>query len=333
MPLPQVNDRLKEIPAQALRTLFATVGQLILVADRFRARAAEQLSGSDESTATRPADQAPAEAAPVRPPAPRTAAAQDAESARWRSLDKTGNVRLLHGNEEQDAEDLDASVTPSATGPSSPAPAFSEPVTPAPEPVPAPVEYTPTEPVPAVPTPAESQPADPAVPDPAGFAVPESAVPQPADPVVPDPADLAIPEPAEPAVQTRPTSPCHSLPTRSDPADLAVPQPAEPAVPDPADLAVPQPAEPAVPDPAGLAPVEAPAETAPDGPTTAEPAPGAAPPIPNYDQLTVPSLRARLRGLDADGVQALLDYEKAHEGRPAVITMFERRLIKLSEGS
>ena len=35
MPLPQVNDRLKEIPAQALRTLFATVGQLILVADRF----------------------------------------------------------------------------------------------------------------------------------------------------------------------------------------------------------------------------------------------------------------------------------------------------------
>ena len=246
MPLPQVNDRLKEIPAQALRTLFATVGQLVLVADRFRA----QLSGSDESTATRPADQAPAEAAPVRPPAPRTAAAQDAESARWRSLDKTGNVRLLHGNEEQDAEDLDASVTPSATGPSSSAPAFSEPVTPAPEQVPAPVEYTPTEPVAAVPTPAE---------------------PQPADPAVPDPADLA--------------------------------------------------------------PVETPAETAPDGPATAEPAAGAAPPIPNYDQLTVPSLRARLRGLDADGVQALLDYEKAHEGRPAVITMFERRLIKLSEGS
>ena len=303
MPLPQVNDRLKEIPAQALRTLFATVGQLILVADRFRARAAEQLSGSDESTATRPADQAPAEAPPVTPPAPRTAQAQDAESARWRSLDKTGNVRLLHGNEEQDAEDLDASVTPSATGPSSPATAFSEPVTPAPEPVPAPVEYTPTEPVPAVPTPAESQPAE----------------PQPADPAVPDPADLAVPQPADPAVP--------------DAADLAIPEPAEPAVPDPADLAVPQPAEPAVQEPADLAPIEAPAETAPDGPTTAEPAAGAAPPIPNYDQLTVPSLRARLRGLDADGVQALLDYEKAHEGRPAVITMFERRLIKLSEGS
>ena len=287
MPLPQVNDRLKEIPAQALRTLFATVGQLLLVADRFRARAAEQLSGSDEPTATRPADQAPAEAPPVTPPAPRTAPAQDAESARWRSLDKTGNVRLLHGNEEQDAEDLDASVTPSATGPSSSAAAFSEPVAPTPEPVPAPAEYTPTEPVPAVPTPAEPQP----------------AVPQPAEPAVPEPADLAVP------------------------------QPADPAVPDAADLTIPEPADPAVPEPADLAPVEAPAETAPDGLTTAESPSGAAPPIPNFDQLTVPSLRARLRGLDADGVQALLDYEKAHEGRPAVITMFERRLIKLSEGS
>ena len=241
MPLPQVNDRLKEIPAQALRTLFASVGQLLLVADRFRARAAEQLSGSGESTATRPADQAPAEAPPVTPPAPRTAPDQEAENARWRSLDKTGNVRLLHGDDEQDREDLAGFVTPSAPGPS-----VSEPVTPpTPEPVPAPVEYTPTEPVPAVPSPAE---------------------PQPADLAVPDPADLAVP--ADP--------PC---------------RPADPAVPE------------------------------------------AALPVPNYDQLTLASLRARLRGLDPAGVQVLLDYEKAHEGRPAVITMFERRLIKLSEGS
>ena len=37
--------------------------------------------------------------------------------------------------------------------------------------------------------------------------------------------------------------------------------------------------------------------------------------------------------LDADQVQTLLDYEKAHETRPAVITMFERRLTKLGEGN
>ena len=59
MPLPQVNDRLKEMPAQALRTVFATVGQLLLAADRLRARAAEQLSGSDEATDAAPSQQAP----------------------------------------------------------------------------------------------------------------------------------------------------------------------------------------------------------------------------------------------------------------------------------
>jgi hypothetical protein len=40
-----------------------------------------------------------------------------------------------------------------------------------------------------------------------------------------------------------------------------------------------------------------------------------------------------LRVLDPVQVQILLDYEKAHESRPAVITMFERRLTKLREGS
>jgi hypothetical protein len=60
---------------------------------------------------------------------------------------------------------------------------------------------------------------------------------------------------------------------------------------------------------------------------------GEALPVPNYDQLSLASLRARLRVLDAGQVQALLDYEKAHEGRPAMITMFDRRLTKLTEGS
>ncbi len=73
-------------------------------------------------------------------------------------------------------------------------------------------------------------------------------------------------------------------------------------------------------------------------PAPAEPATQSAPageilPVPNYDQLSVASLRARLRVLDATQVHVLLDYEKAHEGRPAVVTMFERRLAKLSDGS
>ena len=58
----------------------------------------------------------------------------------------------------------------------------------------------------------------------------------------------------------------------------------------------------------------------------------AAAPLPGYDDLTVASLRARLRGLSAEQVRGLLDYERAHAGRPDVIGMFERRLAKLAGG-
>ena len=69
--------------------------------------------------------------------------------------------------------------------------------------------------------------------------------------------------------------------------------------------------------------------------TTTKPAaakPDAAP-IPGYDDLSIPSLRARLRGLDAYGVQALLAYEKTHAQRDDVITMYERRLSKIADGT
>ena len=36
MPLPQVSDRIKELPGQALRAVFAGVGQLLLAADKVR---------------------------------------------------------------------------------------------------------------------------------------------------------------------------------------------------------------------------------------------------------------------------------------------------------
>lgn len=56
--------------------------------------------------------------------------------------------------------------------------------------------------------------------------------------------------------------------------------------------------------------------------------------MPNYDTLTVPSLRARLRNLDPAQLHTLIDYEKAHAGRADVLTMFERRIAKLeSDGA
>lgn len=275
MPLPQVNDRLKEIPAQALRTVFATIGQLLLVADRLRARAAEQLSGSGEPTATRPAGQAPAPAPASPPPAkPAKPARPDAESSRWRSLDKTGNVRVLDGGEDQDDEDVPR-VTQAVPGP-------------APAPVP-PVDYTPTEVVPAVSVPDEPAPAEPAMQQEAEPGLAETTTHEPL-PAQPAPAESAQ---AKPAMQQE-AEPGPAWPTTDQPL------PAEPVLSEPAP------------------------------PATAV---GEALPVPNYDQLSVASLRARLRVLDAGQVQTLLDYEKAHESRPAVITMFERRLTKLGEGN
>ena len=168
MRIPQeVAERVKEAPAQALRTVFSGIGQVLLVADRIKSRATE------------PERAQPAEAAPRAPSGPGKTAAK--EETRWRSLDQTGNVRLLSD------EDLPAADSARA---------------------------------------------------------------------------------AEP--------PAH----------------AEPA---------------AAPEQAAL-------------------------PVPNYDDLSLASLRARLRNLDRSQVRMLLDYEKAHAGRPDVLTMFERRIAKLESG-
>jgi hypothetical protein len=52
-------------------------------------------------------------------------------------------------------------------------------------------------------------------------------------------------------------------------------------------------------------------------------------PLPNYDELSLASLRARLRNLDVTQVRQLADYERAHAARADVLTMFERRIAKL----
>jgi hypothetical protein len=66
--------------------------------------------------------------------------------------------------------------------------------------------------------------------------------------------------------------------------------------------------------------------------SAAEPAPATELPVPNYDDLSIASLRARLRNLSADQLSQLIEYEKGHAGRADVIAMFERRIAKLAEG-
>ena len=257
MPLPPVNDRIKEIPAQTLRAVFAGIGQMLLIADKLRARAVEQVSGPDAAPAAQPADAAqradatqradaartagaagpgaatgPAEAAqpvpeaPRRPPrapgkpapgrAQRGAPPAAPQRPRWRSLDETGNVRLLDEGEEDLAPGTDAAAEPAASPAAEPA-------------------------------------ASPATSSASAAAAPTAAAP---------------------------TAAAQGVATPDTPAAGA-----------------------------------------------------GALPLANYDQLSLASLRARLRVLDAAQVSLLLDYEKAHESRPDVVTMFERRIAKLNAGS
>ncbi len=54
MPIPQVNDRIKEAPVVVLRAVFAGIGQILLTADKVRARAAEQVWTPDRAPAQAP---------------------------------------------------------------------------------------------------------------------------------------------------------------------------------------------------------------------------------------------------------------------------------------
>lgn len=54
-------------------------------------------------------------------------------------------------------------------------------------------------------------------------------------------------------------------------------------------------------------------------------------PLPHYSELSLASLRARMRGLNAAQIRELIAYERAHEDRASIIAMFERRVAKLEE--
>jgi hypothetical protein len=209
----QVTERVKEAPAQALRAVFSGIGQVLLVADRIKSRAAEPTRAQPGETERR--DQSG-----------QKAAAGPKDETRWRSLDETGNVRLLS---EEDA----------------PEPAAS------------------------------------------------------AEATVGAEAATAV---AEAPALAQPPSDTETSADTTEPADTTAPAEAGPS-----------------------AVAEVPADAQPPAASTRE----AALPVPNYDDLSVASLRARLRNLDAAQVRALLDYEKANAGRAAVLTMFERRIAKL----
>jgi hypothetical protein len=237
MPIPQVNDRIKEAPAVMLRAVFAGVGQLLLAADKVRARAA--------GTGWPPDRTAPK--------------GQPRAQSRWHALDDTPNGTVPLARERVNPPNHSAHrPAPAGSSSATAAPARAE--APAPAEAPAFAE---------APAPAEA---------PASVETPALAE---------APAPTEAPAPAE-AAATTPTAPAE--PEEEHPL-AAAPAPAKPG-------------------------------------DVAEPA-GDAPPLPGYDDLSLPSLRARMRAKDAATLRAMLAYEKAHAHRDDVIAMFERRLTKI----
>jgi hypothetical protein len=56
-------------------------------------------------------------------------------------------------------------------------------------------------------------------------------------------------------------------------------------------------------------------------------------PLPQYDDLTLGEIESRVRTLDPGGVEALIAYERAHAGRPAVLLVLENRAEQLRDGA
>jgi hypothetical protein len=277
------------------------------------------------------------------------AQAAAAADARWRSLDKTGNVRLLS------AEDLALEFPDQVTPPpaSSPAPPAAVPPPPAVPPAPASLTFsdasladppaTSAAPPPVAPpapatltftdesvadTPVTAAPAadyaaatDYATPDyaaPADFEASADSAADAAD-VADSPDETAVETWADTYASVVPPAATDDLDAAAPPdtmaADIAdtVDTGAEALVAAP-DLA--EAGDPAVGGPAGVEPAAPPVDL----------------PVPNYDGLSLPSLRARLRGLDVPQLRTLVDYERANAARADVITMFERRIEKLTAG-
>jgi hypothetical protein len=267
MRVPPVSERIKEAPAQALRGVFAGIGQLLLITDKLRNKTPQDVprarkpQASEKATATSPAGQrGQATTAPAEPAEPAAA-------------EPTKPVAV--------AEPVAAAESVAA----------AEPVA---------AEAAATTPTVAKPTAARRTPAKPATAEPA-TAKPATARRAGSRPT---PTGAACAEPPKPPKRQSPRDFDKTGNVRLLGDKDAAPDPV--AVPDPVAAA----------EPVGAAePVSGPADSG--------------EPLPNYDALSVASLRARLRNLDVDQVRQLADYERAHAARADVLAMFERRIAKL----
>jgi hypothetical protein len=303
MRVPPVSDRIKEAPAQALRGVFAGIGQLLLITDKLRNKT--------------PTDQ---HVPSARVPEPAESVADAGEVT---VVQEQATAAGAAGVAEAAGATVEAEVTevPRARKPAEPKPARPKA----------------TQPKATQEKAAQENAAAPAA------AEPKATGRKAAEPkAAPRPSAQRTPKtPAEKATETRDfdrTGNVRLLPDTGGAAKAARAR-ADAAVPAAQAVSEPPPAvgEPAAAAGAGEATgITAASGTAAASGTTVETgaadAGAAEAPLPNYDELSVASLRARLRNLDIGQVRKLAKYEKAHAGRADVIAMFERRIAKLEIG-
>jgi hypothetical protein len=261
MRVPQVSERIKEVPAQALRGVFAGIGQLLLITDKLR-------------------NKTPADASVARARTP-----------------------------ERSSPAADTTVSEPAVS--------QEKAT---EPAPAPPAVAKSSSVRSAPAKPDTAKADTAKADTAKAAAAKAAAAKPTRTEAPKP-------PKTP--RTRDFDKTGNVRLLDD-AETSAAAPVSPAAVSPAPATTATPAE----ADADATATSAEAATA----TPAAPAVGSgpgdsSPPLPNYDELSVASLRARLRNLDVAQVRQLAEYERTHAARADVIVMFERRIAKLEAGA
>ncbi len=131
MRVPQVNDRLKEAPAQALRAVFSGVGTVLLVADRLRHRPSQE-TGQGNGHATRRATaqegSSPAATAPPRQggsPATQGGPAAKAASPAKASSAKASSAKASSAKARAAAPPAPRTPAAPPTSADSPAPAKS----------------------------------------------------------------------------------------------------------------------------------------------------------------------------------------------------------------
>ncbi len=251
-----VSDRIKEAPAQALRGVFAGIGQLLLITDKLRNKT--------------PADQHVPQA---RGPEPAKSAAEAHEVTVVRKQEaapEAAEAGVMIGAAEADVTvETDVTEVPPAAEPKA-----------------------------------------------AGLKAPKLRTPQ---------------EPTGRATEIRDFDKSGNVRLLPDTGGAAKAASAQAGATVPAAQAASEPQSAVAEPPAAAAAVEATGTMA----AAAGPAAGAGAveaPLPNYGELSIASLRARLRNLDIGQVRQLSEYEKGHAGRADVIAMFERRIAKLEAG-